>query len=145
MQKMLTGLVLTMGLALSTLLVPTASLSAQEITAPGGEITIEGKKPARFDHQTHRKMKIDCGQCHHDAKHQPRTEADIAAMGNSEQLRCTSCHNKDFSNDKLRKPKQIFHARCRDCHKKGVAGKKGPTKCTSCHISTKRPEVVEGC
>ena len=142
----LTGIILTMGLAITTMLVvPTMSLSAPKTTVPEGEITIDGKKPARFDHQTHLKMKLDCGQCHHDAKHQPRDEAAIAAMANSDKLRCASCHNETFTNAKLQKPKQIFHARCRDCHKKGVGDKKGPTKCKGCHISAKKSKVIEGC
>ena len=145
MKKMIPGLVFTMGLALTTLLLPSTPLSAQELKAPEGEITITGKKPARFNHQTHLDLKVECGTCHHDAKHQPRSEADIAAMDNIEQLRCTTCHNEEFSNNKLQKPKQIFHARCRDCHKQGASGKKGPTQCSSCHIKTKRPAAAEGC
>jgi hypothetical protein len=75
-----------------------------------------------------------CGKCHHDAEHQSLTDKDIGAMENSNPLRCASCHNKDFANDKLQTQKAIFHARCKECHKQGVDGKKGPTKCTGCHI-----------
>ena len=144
MKKMMPGLVLTMGLLLAAAFVP-ATVAAQGVTAPNSEITIHGKKPARFNHQTHLKLGVDCGQCHHDATHQPLSEESIAAMESGEQLRCATCHNEKFSNGKLQKPKQIFHARCRDCHKKGVAGKKGPGKCNSCHTKGKRVKMIEGC
>lgn len=145
MKKMMPGLFLTMGLMLAASLAPVAPVSAQGVTVPGTAITIEGKKPARFDHATHLKLGVDCGQCHHDANHQPLSEAGIAAMGSGEQLRCVTCHNGKFSNKKLQKPKQVFHARCRDCHKAGVAGKKGPTKCNGCHLRPKPSKAVEGC
>lgn len=145
MKKMMPGLLLTMGLMLAASLTPVTSVSAEGLKAPSTEITIDGKKPARFNHQTHLKLGVDCGQCHHDAKHQPLSEAGIAAMGSGEQLRCVNCHNDKFSNDKLRKTKDIFHARCRDCHKAGVDGKKGPGKCNSCHIRPKSTKAVEGC
>ena len=134
MKKLMPGVLLTMGLLLAAALTPAALVSAQGVTMPDKEITIDGKKPARFNHENHLKLGINCGQCHHDAEHQPYTEATITAMSSGEQLRCISCHNEKFSNAKLIKPKQIFHARCRDCHKKGVADKKGPGKCSSCHI-----------
>ena len=108
----------------------------QGMKAPDKEITIAGeKKSARFSHPVHLNLGVACGQCHHDSKHQPLTDQDIAAMDNAEPLRCASCHNKDFSNPKLQSPKEAFHARCKECHKQGVDGKTGPTKCTDCHIS----------
>jgi hypothetical protein len=79
--------------------------------APEAEIIIEGeKKSARFSHPVH------------------------LGLDNNLQLRCASCHNKDFADPKLQTPKSAFHARCKECHKKGVDGKKGPTKCTDCHV-----------
>lgn len=111
------------------------SSGAGEMKVPEEEIIIEGeKKSARFSHPLHLKLGTECGQCHHGNEHQPLTEADIGAMETSMQLRCASCHNKDFTNPKLQTPKAAFHARCKDCHKKGVEGKKGPTKCTGCHV-----------
>ena len=62
------------------------------------------------------------------------TDKDIEAMDSNLQLRCASCHNKDLVNPKLQTPKAAFHARCKECHKQGVDGKKGPTKCTGCHV-----------
>ncbi len=144
MRKMMSGLLLTMGLFL-TVVVPATLVSAQGITVPSSEITIDGKKPARFNHDTHLKLGVECGQCHHDAKHQPLSEAGITAMESGEQLRCVNCHNQKLSNSKLQKPKQIFHARCRGCHKEGVKGKKGPGKCSSCHLKKKPAKPIEGC
>jgi formate-dependent nitrite reductase cytochrome c552 subunit len=114
-----------------------ASFGADEgrIKAPEAEIIIEGeKKSARFSHPVHLDLGVTCAQCHHDSERQPLTDKDIAAMENSLQLRCASCHNKDFSNPKLQSAKNAFHARCKECHKKGVDGKTGPTKCKGCHL-----------
>ena len=108
---------------------------ATDMKAPEGEMIIEGeKKSARFSHTVHLNLGVDCGQCHHGSEKQPLTDKDIAAMENNLQLRCASCHNKDFVNPKLQTPKAAFHARCKECHKKGVNDKKGPTKCTGCHV-----------
>lgn len=105
------------------------------LKAPDAEIVIEGeKKSARFSHPVHLNLGVACGQCHHGSEHQPLTDKDIAAMANSMQLRCASCHNSDFADPKLQTPKAAFHARCKECHKTGVDGKVGPTKCTDCHI-----------
>jgi len=108
---------------------------ATGMKVPEAEIIIEGeKKSARFSHPVHLNIGVDCVQCHHDSDHQPLTEKDIGAMDNNLQLRCASCHNKDFANPKLQTQKAAFHARCKECHKQGVDGKKGPTKCTGCHV-----------
>ncbi len=104
--------------------------------APEGEITIEGKKPAKFNHQKHFDLGLTCVKCHHDGEHKPLSEADIA--GSDSDLSCGSCHNKDFANEKLNSKKLAFHARCKDCHKAGVGDKKGPTKCTGCHPKKKK-------
>ena len=108
---------------------------ATGLQAPEAEIIIAGeKKSARFSHPVHLNIGVDCGQCHHDSNHQPLTDKNIEAMDTSEQLFCASCHNKDFVNPKLKTPKAAFHARCKECHKQGVDGKQGPTKCTGCHV-----------
>lgn len=110
---------------------------AAGLQAPETEIIIEGKKKsARFSHSVHLEIGVECGQCHHTNDHQPLTEKDIASMDNNLQLRCASCHNKDFADPKLQTQKAVFHARCKECHKQGVDGKKGPTKCTGCHVKT---------
>jgi hypothetical protein len=115
------------------------SIAAEQsgLQAPAEEIVIKGtKKSAKFSHPKHLDLGVSCGQCHHNADHQSLTDKDISAMENGNQLRCASCHNKDFADTKLQTQKAIFHARCKECHKQGVDGKKGPTKCTGCHIKT---------
>lgn len=110
--------------------------------APADEITIKGKKPARFNHPTHISMGLSCATCHHDGEHQPLTAEAIAALPDVGALQCVSCHNGDFANKELQKAKDVFHARCRTCHQEGYQGKKGPTKCSACHIKKK---AYEGC
>jgi hypothetical protein len=113
------------------------------LKAPAGNITIAGKKPVIFDHQSHLKLGVACGQCHHDAKHQPRTAEAIGALAKGDELQCATCHNDRFAKAELRERKDIFHARCKECHKAGVAGRQGPTNCAGCHVTTKK--AVEGC
>jgi len=110
---------------------------------PQKEITIKGKKPARFSHEKHLGMGMDCAQCHHNDKHEPLTAEAIGGMADTSVMQCASCHKKGFQNSKLQKRKSVFHARCRECHKAGFNDKKGPTKCNSCHIKKKRK--LEGC
>lgn len=112
-------------------------------TPPQDEITIAGKKPARFSHPTHLNLGLDCASCHHDKKHEPLDAVAIGEMSDFSELKCATCHNKQHPNKDLQKAKDIFHAKCKDCHKKGFAGKKGPTKCTSCHL--KKKKAYEGC
>lgn len=103
--------------------------------APVAEMIITGeKKSAKFSHPVHLNLEVSCGTCHHGKEHQPLSAEDIAAMENNNQLRCVSCHNKDFTDAKLQTQKAAFHARCKECHKQGVGDKKGPTKCTGCHV-----------
>jgi hypothetical protein len=120
-----------------------AATTAEPLQAPKETITIAGKKPVNFNHQTHIDLGVTCGQCHHDANHQPRTAEDIAALSSGEELSCASCHNSNFPKPELQNPKDIFHANCKECHQAGFNGKQGPTKCTDCH--TKQQKAVEGC
>ena len=110
--------------------------AGKKIAAPAQELVISGKKPAHFSHATHTALGLDCTTCHHDAKHQPRSETAIAGLPNANSLHCATCHNEKFANAKLRKPMDVFHARCKTCHTAGVNGKKGPTACTGCHTAT---------
>jgi len=114
--------------------VRTLSAEAGGLTAPEQTITIEGKKPAHFNHATHLGLSMACGQCHHNGEHQPLTAEDIAALPDGSGLHCVSCHNDTFANQALRKAKDVFHGRCRACHKAGYNGKSGPTNCNGCHI-----------
>jgi hypothetical protein len=108
---------------------------AAGLKAPENEIILEGeKKSARFSHPVHLDIGLDCVACHHNSDKQPLTADDIAAMENGQQLRCANCHNKDFANPKLQTFKAVAHARCKTCHKQGVDGKAGPTKCSGCHV-----------
>lgn len=101
---------------------------------PKEEMVIEGKKPARFDHVKHLENGLSCGTCHHNKDHEEMAGEDIASMENTGQLQCVGCHNESFSNAKLNKAMSVFHAQCKECHKKGMDGKKGPTTCDGCHI-----------
>jgi hypothetical protein len=108
------------------------------LTTPDQEITITGKKPARFDHNKHLALGVTCGQCHHDGEHTPLTEEAILAMDNGNELQWASCHNPEFANKKLNSVKLAFHGNCKGCHKQGVGDIKGPTKCTDCHIKKEK-------
>lgn len=127
--------------------------------APAQDLVIKGKKPALFSHAKHTALGLDCGSCHHDAKHQPLNEAAIAGLPKTDTLQCATCHNAKFANTKLQKPMDVFHARCKTCHTAGVNGKKGPTACIACHKGAaaapapvaapapakKKSKAVEGC
>jgi hypothetical protein len=113
---------------------PILSAEAGGLAAPEQAITIDGKKPARFDHAVHIALSMACGQCHHNGEHQPRNAEEIAALPDASGLRCISCHNGTFANPDLQKAKDVFHGRCRECHKTGFNGKKGPSGCNDCHI-----------
>ena len=111
--------------------------------APKEDITIEGKKPAVFSHTKHLAIGIDCAACHHDGEHQPLSEEKIAALPDVSVLKCVSCHNDSFANAALQNQKDVFHGRCRECHKAGFNGKTGPSKCNDCHTGGKKK--LEGC
>jgi len=130
------GILAIFVLACLWLVVGTSYAAEEQITgAPGEEMILKGeKKSARFSHSVHLDLGVSCGQCHHNSEHQPLTDKDIAAMENSQQLRCATCHNENFAEPKLQSVKDAFHARCKECHKQGVGDKKGPTKCTDCHV-----------
>jgi len=134
MKKILVAVLL--GLALGWLFNGSSfAAEGQGLQAPTTEIIITGeKKKARFSHPVHLNIGISCTQCHHDSKHEPLTADDIAVLADKQQLQCVSCHNENFANPKLQSRKDVFHARCRECHKQGFAGKKGPSKCTACHV-----------
>jgi hypothetical protein len=124
-------------LAASWLVVMGTSFAAEEegTGAPKEEIIIKGeKKSARFAHAVHLDLDVTCGQCHHNSEHKALTDKDITAMEKSEQLQCVNCHNENFGDPELQTLKNVFHARCKECHKQGVNGKTGPTKCTDCHV-----------
>ncbi len=132
-------------LALAGLLFAAGASLAETAAPPAGEMRISGKKPARFSHSVHLDQGMSCGQCHHDASHQPLSAGDIGAkLAAGGTLACGSCHAPGFANKKLQRRKAVFHGRCRTCHKQGYNGKKGPTRCNGCHIKKKRKKL-EGC
>jgi cytochrome c553 len=123
----------------------TAAVAVAAGVPPAGRITIAGKRPVKFSHQTHtQKLGLGCGTCHHDEKGQPRDLAAIKGLADTTALACAACHTADFKDKKLRKRKYVFHGICRACHKKGYQGKHGPTRCVGCHGRKKR-KPVEGC
>lgn len=113
------------------------------VKAPEQGITIQGKKPVVFKHDLHLSMGLECGVCHHNSAHQPMDKTAMSAIPSVEDLQCAKCHNDGFANPKLQKRKDVFHARCQTCHKEGVNGKNGPTKCAGCHGEKKK--AIEGC
>lgn len=119
-------------------------IADNSLKAPEGELVIEGKKPAKFAHKTHLDMGLECGVCHHDQEHKALDAEAIGALADPAELDCVSCHNSEHPDQKLQKAKNVFHAKCKTCHKEGYAGKNGPTKCTGCHIKTKT-RALEGC
>ena len=141
-QMMISGIALAM--SLSSFLVAGNVSAGASVTAPQEELTIDGKKPARFSHPTHLNMGLDCASCHHDKEHEPLSAAAIGEMKDFSSLKCVSCHNSQHPNKDLQKAKDVFHGKCKTCHKEGFAGKKGPSKCTSCHLK-KKAKAYEGC
>jgi hypothetical protein len=134
-----TVLAIALGLCLGTGLVGADT----PVGAPENELIIQGKKPARFSHSIHTGMGLECGVCHHDQEHNPLAAESIGALADVGELSCVSCHNDKHPSQELQKPKDIFHARCKTCHQEGYQGKKGPTKCTECHV--KKNKGYEGC
>lgn len=121
-----------LSVAMNDLSAATAPADGKSV-APAQDLVIKGKKPAIFSHAKHTALGLDCGTCHHDAKHQPLNEAAIAAVPGTDALQCATCHNAKFANAKLQKPMDVFHARCKTCHATGINAKKGPTNCAACH------------
>jgi len=129
---------------ITTIMALMVAAAAQAGTIPPeGKITIDGKRPVKFSHQTHLQLKIDCSACHHDNSGKGLNREAIGAM-EEPALRCGTCHTAEFANQDLRKRKKIFHSTCRACHKRGYEGKNGPTRCVGCHTKKKR-KAVEGC
>ncbi|MBU4154466.1 MAG: cytochrome c family protein [Proteobacteria bacterium] len=133
-----------LGLALTIGIESLSASAGDSLKTPATELVIDGKKPARFNHTTHVTLGLNCGTCHHDAEHKALTAEAIAALPDTKALSCITCHNSSFSNKDLQKQKDVFHARCKECHKTGHNGKKGPSGCADCHIKQEK-KAVEGC
>ena len=143
MQKKMFGFGAAIAAAVTICFWAGSATADTSLTAPKDELVIKGKKPARFPHKNHLDMGLKCGVCHHDAEHKPLTAEGIGSLEDPVKLSCVSCHNSDFANVKLQKAKDVVHTRCKDCHKAGYEGKKGPAKCSDCHL--KKKKAVEGC
>ncbi|MDH4317885.1 MAG: cytochrome c family protein [Desulfobulbaceae bacterium] len=133
MQKKI-ALAAAIALALFTTSHLATGSATEGLTAPTEDLVIDGKKPARFPHSTHLAIGIACGTCHHDGEHQELSAETIGTLNDATALRCINCHNPDHPDKNMQNPKDIFHARCKECHKAGYEGKNGPTKCTGCHV-----------
>ncbi len=103
------------------------------VESPDRQITIDGVRPAVFDHDTHLGYGVKCGVCHHKSKDEPYTDQEVIAQSSGKTLHCAHCHNKKFKNEKLRNLKIVMHKLCKGCHQKGIDGMKGPTRCIGCH------------
>jgi hypothetical protein len=110
------------------------AVTAWAIEAPQEQITITGRRPAGYDHRPHLALGLKCGTCHHKSKDAPYSNEEVRELGDGSMLHCRSCHNdRRFSEAKLNKIKLIMHKLCKECHKTGVNGVKGPLECTACH------------
>jgi hypothetical protein len=110
---------------------------AVAVENPHEQITIEGVRPAVFDHDIHLGYGIKCGACHHKSKDEPYTDQEVKSQSNGKTLYCNYCHNEKFENENLRSMKVIMHKQCKACHFKGINGAKGPTRCIGCHKKKK--------
>ena len=104
---------------------------------PHEQITIDGVRPAVFDHDTHLGYGVKCGACHHKSKDEPFTDQEVISQSSGKTLHCAYCHNDTFANEKLRALKIVMHKQCKSCHQVGVDGVKGPTRCHGCHKEKK--------
>ena len=116
------------------LLLSCVAVQAGVIGMPSEPITIGGLNPVIFDHGLHRSLEVPCGECHHDAEHNPRIDKDIFSFADGKKLHCNNCHNKNLANTFLQSREEIFHPNCRTCHAVGINGNRGPRKCNGCHF-----------
>lgn len=82
-----------------------------------------GKKPATFPHKLHQDL-MECASCHHSKAADGKQGPYVAGQ----EGKCESCHAAKGEY------KKVAHKNCKGCHKAGLNGKKGPTKCGGCHI-----------
>ena len=89
--------------------------------------TSKGKKPATFPHKLHQDL-MKCAECHHTA-----ADGKKGPYVAGQEAKCESCHDGSLPG-KVKDFKGAAHVNCKGCHKAGFNGKKGPTKCTGCHV-----------
>ena len=90
--KLLTG-------ALALVLIFSGTVIAVE--APHKKITIDGVRPAGFDHDTHLVFDLACGECHHNSENEHFSDKEVEAQADGKTLHCVFCHNASFENKKL--------------------------------------------
>lgn len=103
------------------------------VEVPHEEITIDGVRPAGFNHDTHLVHGMKCGECHHKSTHEPFSNQEVIAQSKGTTLHCSHCHNENFEKEEFRDLKTVMHLQCKGCHMVGYDGKKGPTRCIGCH------------
>ena len=111
------------------------------VEVPHDEITIEGVRPAGFNHDTHLVHDMKCGVCHHKSTHEPFSNQEVIAQSKGTTLHCGHCHNEKFENEELRNLKIVMHKQCKGCHMVGYDGIKGPTRCIGCHKESQNKAI----
>ena len=68
---------------------------------PHEQITIEGVRPAVFDHDTHLGYGVKCGECHHKSQGEPYTDQEVISRSSGKTLYCIHCHDEKFETGSL--------------------------------------------
>ncbi|MBU0481387.1 MAG: cytochrome c family protein [Proteobacteria bacterium] len=87
----------------------------------------KGGTSVNFDHKKHQGM-AECAACHHTKN----ADGSKGAYEAGKEAKCASCHDGSLKDD-VADAKKAAHKNCKGCHKDGVDGKTGPTKCDGCH------------
>jgi hypothetical protein len=87
----------------------------------------KGGTAVTFPHKAHQAM-MECAACHH-TKNADGTQGPYEA---GKEAKCATCHDGSLAKD-VATAKKAAHKNCKGCHKKGLDGKTGPTKCGDCH------------
>lgn len=120
-------------LAVAIFLGVICSAAAFAVEVPHTIIKLGSRRPVGFNHEPHLALGLKCGTCHHDAAGEPLKQEKVLGLAEAGALHCRSCHNADFKDEKLRSLRLVLHRSCKGCHKAGVNGVKGPTRCVVCH------------
>lgn len=150
-KKRMTALLAALVVSLAAVsLVWAATTVKDEIVLKTKEYPAHTYNAVPFTHKKHVEgYKLNCGQCHHDAKGKP-----LALKAGDNVQRCIECHNKPGKAEVKKgepklsnKDKRMYHAEamhdnCISCHKDfnkaymaKTKEKKGPapTSCNACH------------
>jgi hypothetical protein len=88
----------------------------------------KSKSTVTFEHKKHQGL-MECAACHH-TKNDDGSKGPYVA---GKEAKCATCHDGSLAKD-VKNAKKAAHKSCKGCHKKGLDGKKGPTKCKGCHV-----------